>query len=99
MRILITNDDGIDAIGIKALARWAQKLGEVTVVAPKKQQSGMSHSINITDAVEIKGSPPRATILAHTPFIMLTPPPPTACALDYPHLSRRRVALILSSPA
>lgn len=75
MRILITNDDGIDAIGIKALARWAQKLGEVTVVAPKKQQSGMSHSINITDAVEIKRLPAEGDYLgAHAVYYVDSTP-------------------------
>ena len=54
MRILITNDDGIDAIGIRLLAEWAKKLGEVTVVAPKVEQSGMSHAIDFTRPIEIK---------------------------------------------
>ena len=54
MRILITNDDGIYAEGIRLLAEWARKLGEVTVVAPKHEQSGMSHAINFTRPMEIK---------------------------------------------
>ena len=54
MRILITNDDGVFAPGIKLLAEWARKLGEVTVVAPKHEQSGMSHAINFTKPMEIK---------------------------------------------
>ena len=54
MKILITNDDGIFAPGIKLLAEWARELGEVTVVAPKREQSGMSHAINFTEPMEIK---------------------------------------------
>ena len=54
MRILITNDDGVFAPGIKLLAEWARKIGEVTVVAPKNEQSGMSHAINFTKPIEIK---------------------------------------------
>ena len=54
MRILITNDDGIFAHGIRLLAEWARKLGEVTVVAPKSEQSGKSHAINFTEPMEIK---------------------------------------------
>ena len=54
MRILITNDDGVFAPGIKLLAEWARKLGEVTVVAPQHEQSGMSHAINFTKPMEIK---------------------------------------------
>ncbi len=57
MKILVTNDDGIDALGLKLLARWAQKYGEVTVVAPKKGQSAKSHAIEIVEAFEIKQVP------------------------------------------
>ncbi len=54
MKILITNDDGINAIGIKLLAQWAKKLGEVTVIAPKVEQSGKSHAIDFLSKIEIK---------------------------------------------
>lgn len=53
MRILITNDDGIEARGIKLLVDWAKTLGEVTVVAPMIEQSGKSHGINIITPFEI----------------------------------------------
>ena len=56
MRILITNDDGISALGIKLLVDWAKKLGEVTVVAPKVEQSGKSHGIELINPVEVKSS-------------------------------------------
>ncbi len=42
-RILITNDDGIDAAGIRKLAEIARGFGEVTVVAPDTQRSAASH--------------------------------------------------------
>ena len=54
MRILITNDDGINAPGIRMLAEWAKTIGEVTVVAPKVEQSGMSHAIQFVEPIEIK---------------------------------------------
>lgn len=57
MKILITNDDGIDALGIRLLAEWAKKLGEVTVVAPKVEQSAKSHAIEIIKRFEIKKVP------------------------------------------
>ena len=47
MRILITNDDGIQAAGLIPLVKWAMKLGQVTVIAPKYEQSGKSHGIEI----------------------------------------------------
>ena len=45
--ILITNDDGITAPGIKALVTAALPYGKVVVVAPDKPQSGMGHAITI----------------------------------------------------
>lgn len=45
--ILITNDDGITAPGIKSLVEAARPLGKVVVVAPDKPQSGMGHAITI----------------------------------------------------
>ena len=45
--ILITNDDGITAPGIKSLIEAASTLGKVVVVAPDKPQSGMGHAITI----------------------------------------------------
>ena len=57
MKILITNDDGINTLGIKLLAEWAKKLGEVTVVAPKTEQSAKSHAIELLKKIEIKKVP------------------------------------------
>ena len=54
MKILITNDDGIQNKGIRLLAEWAKKLGDVTVIAPKVEQSGKSHAIDFITPVEIK---------------------------------------------
>ena len=45
--ILITNDDGITAPGIKNLIEAAKGLGKIVVVAPDKAQSGMGHAITI----------------------------------------------------
>lgn len=56
MKILLTNDDGIDAEGLKYLVDWAKNIGEVCVFAPKFQQSGKSHSIEIHDCYEVKKS-------------------------------------------
>ncbi len=57
LKILITNDDGVDTIGIRLLANWAKQYGEVTVVAPKVEQSAKSHAIDIHGAFEIKKVP------------------------------------------
>ena len=53
MRILITNDDGIGSPVLPLLAKWASKLGEVTVAAPKVEQSGKSQAIDFTHPIAI----------------------------------------------
>ncbi len=52
--ILVTNDDGIFAPGIKALAKIASKFGDIVVVAPDKPQSGMGHAITINATLRIQ---------------------------------------------
>ena len=47
MRLLCTNDDGILATGLDTLARAAEAIGEVYVVAPDREQSATSHSLTL----------------------------------------------------
>ena len=49
MRFIVTNDDGVEAPGLAALARVAGARGEVTVVAPRDARSGVGHQLT-TDA-------------------------------------------------
>lgn len=51
--ILVTNDDGITAPGIRALVEAMQRIGNVTVVAPDSPQSGMGHAITIHDPLRM----------------------------------------------
>ena len=51
--ILVCNDDGITAPGIKALVEVVQTLGDVVVVAPDSPQSGMGHAITITKPLRL----------------------------------------------
>ncbi len=66
MRFLIVNDDGIDAPGIRILTEWAKQYGEVTVVAPKVEQSGKSHGIELMRAIEVKEVPFMAGVTAYS---------------------------------
>jgi 5'-nucleotidase len=52
--ILVTNDDGITAKGIRMLIDIARELGDVVVVAPDSPQSAMGHAITINDALYVK---------------------------------------------
>src|SRR5437763_11724249 len=47
MRLLLTNDDGILAHGLDCLEQAARPLGDVTVVAPDREQSATSHSLTL----------------------------------------------------
>lgn len=51
--ILVCNDDGVTAPGIKALTEVASGFGKVVVVAPDKPQSGMGHAITINSTLRI----------------------------------------------
>ena len=47
MRVLVTNDDGYAAAGLRVLASAAEALGAVTIVAPDREQSATSHSLTL----------------------------------------------------
>src|SRR5687767_10070815 len=50
-RILVSNDDGVRAPGLAALAQVLQAIGEVTIVAPAENQSGKGHSIVTSEPI------------------------------------------------
>lgn len=52
--ILVTNDDGIMAPGIRHLVRFMRELGDVVVVAPDKPQSGMGHAVTIETPLRLE---------------------------------------------
>jgi 5'-nucleotidase len=54
--ILVTNDDGITAPGIRALVEVVRTIGEVVIIAPDKPQSGMGHAITINSTLRISKS-------------------------------------------
>ena len=54
MKLLLSNDDGIDAPGLKALLSAARMLGDPVVVAPAEPQSGVSHAVTAHGPVRIE---------------------------------------------
>ncbi len=52
--ILLTNDDGYDSPGIKALFKSLSRLGDVTIVAPDRDNSAVSHSITMNRPLRLK---------------------------------------------
>jgi 5'-nucleotidase len=67
MRVLLSNDDGISADGLEALAEAAAELGEVVVVAPDREQSATSHAISLTRPLRIKKVQPNWYAVDGTP--------------------------------
>lgn len=68
MRILITNDDGTHAEGLKVLERIAHTLShDVWVVAPEQDQSGLSHSLTLSDPLRLRTIDDRHFALKGTP--------------------------------
>lgn len=58
MRILLSNDDGIHAPGLRALARALESLGQLTVVAPDRNRSGASNSLTLGRPLRINEMQP-----------------------------------------
>jgi 5'-nucleotidase len=67
MRILVTNDDGYLAAGIHALAEAAAALGEVTVVAPDREQSATSHSLTLHYPLRVRRASDGTQVVDGTP--------------------------------
>ncbi len=68
MRILVTNDDGIHAEGLKAAESIARQLSDdVWVVAPQEEQSGASRSLSLTMPIRLEEAGPRRFAVRGTP--------------------------------
>lgn len=68
LRILITNDDGIHAPGLKTLEQIAKSLtDDVWVIAPEHEQSGASHSLTLHRPVRLRKISPHRFALSGTP--------------------------------
>jgi 5'-nucleotidase len=68
MRILCTNDDGINAPGLTTIEQIARELSDdVWVVAPEHDQSGVSHSLSLNDPLRLREVGPRHFAVKGTP--------------------------------
>lgn len=105
--ILITNDDGITAPGIKALIEAVSGLGKIVVVAPDSPQSGMGHAVTIgeplrlhqvnifdsIDAWECSGTPVDCVKLARDVILKFKP---TLCLSGINHGANHSINVIYS---
>ncbi|WP_092994100.1 5'/3'-nucleotidase SurE [Thiohalomonas denitrificans] len=79
MKILVSNDDGYQAPGLRCLAESLKQLGDVTVVAPERDRSGASNSLTLErplrahrvapDVIRVDGTPTDCVHLAVTGFL------------------------------
>lgn len=83
MRILVTNDDGVNAPGIIALAEALREIADVVIVAPDRNRSGASHSLTLSrplyvehlsdDVISVQGTPTDCVHLALTGLLDVVP--------------------------
>jgi 5'-nucleotidase len=67
MKLLLTNDDGIDAEGLQALCLSARSFGDLTVAAPASHQSGCSHTTTTGRGIRVEERSPAVFAVHGTP--------------------------------
>ena len=67
LKILLSNDDGVHAQGIHALAHELQDLADITVVAPDRNRSGASNSLTLEQALRVSELSPNVYAVQGTP--------------------------------
>jgi len=87
-RILVTNDDGIHAPGLKALEKALIQLGEVTVVAPDREMSATSQSLSLHTPLRIHAFDDRHYAVSGTPA--------DAVIIALHHLLKEKADLVVS---
>ncbi|RKX69854.1 5'/3'-nucleotidase SurE [candidate division WOR-3 bacterium] len=88
MRILLTNDDGIEADGLWRAREELLKLGEVWIVAPDRDQSGVSQSLTLRHPIRVEERKERIFVVSGTP---------TDCVLlAYHHFVKGKIDLIVA---
>jgi 5'-nucleotidase len=90
--ILVTNDDGISAKGLKSLVEVAVQFGEVVVVAPNEGQSGMAHAITVKTPIRVH----KTTDFDHLTTYKCTGTPVDCVKMAINQLLQRKPDLILA---
>ncbi len=90
MRILITNDDGINSPNLKALAEKLKEKHEIWIIAPDSERSGCSHSITIKDWLKYKKINDNTFTCSGTPVDCIL--------LGKLHLIKDEIDMVISGP-
>ena len=91
-RILLTNDDGVRAPGLIALARALRSIGDITIAAPAENQSGKGHSITTSDPIFVDA----ITLEGEIPAFSLQTTPATCVKVGIEALMSRKPDLVVS---
>ena len=68
LKILITNDDGINAPGIKLLNKVAREFSDdITIIAPEREQSGRSQAMSLSDIIRLRQHEEKVYSISGTP--------------------------------
>lgn len=90
--ILVTNDDGITAPGLKALVEVASEKGRVVVIAPDSPQSGMGHAITVNNPIRID----KSEVFGKTEAYTCSGTPVDCVKVGIFHILKRKPDLIIS---
>jgi 5'-nucleotidase len=91
-RILLTNDDGVRAPGILAVAQALKGMGEITIAAPADNQSGKGHSITTSDPIFVD----TITLAGDLPAYSLQTTPATCVKVAVEALMTRKPDIVIS---
>jgi 5'-nucleotidase len=91
-RILVSNDDGVRAPGILAVAQALQSMGELTIAAPSENQSGKGHSIITSDPIFVD----EVTLAGGLRAFSIAAPPATCVKVGVRALMTTRPDLVVS---
>jgi 5'-nucleotidase len=96
-RILLSNDDGIDAPGLKAAYQELSRVGEVTVAAPAVDQSGVGHGVTYVEPIMVKiMEPPAGEGGRGGPWYRIAARPATCVRLALTSLLTEKPDLVVS---
>lgn len=92
MRILITNDDGVNSSGIVAAKNAVGELGDIYVVAPATQQSGIGHALTLFEPIRVTSS----KLLDGSPSYSVSGTPTDAVILGIYEIIKKKPDLVIS---
>lgn len=92
MRILITNDDGVNSSGIMAAKRAVEDLGSIDVVAPATQQSGIGHALTLFEPIRVTST----TLIDGTEAYSVSGTPTDALLVGVYEIASKKPDLVIS---